>query len=368
MKLYSGFSIVFAILIISAFTSDICSAEVYYHKKKQGVNYYTNVKPATGKGYKKLYSYWGSKSKQKAKSLKSFQYTDQYDHLILHAAEKYNLDPNLIKAMIKVESDFYSDAVSPKGAMGLMQLMPQTASRMGVINPYNTRDNILGGTKYFRFLLDLFSENKTLALAGYNAGENAVIKYGYSIPPYRETEDYVDKVFNHYNHLKKNDSKLLVKRSNGGRISIENTMIVDKNKKPSISYRETLDSVEITPVKKSKVIVQSVEYHDSVKVKNKKGNIKYRDTIDSIGIAKEIGEYTVQIASFSDLDSAKEMEESLKSKTYPVYIMTATVPNKGTWYRVRIGEFNSKYEAINYAENLKREQPYINSPIVTSLN
>ena len=367
MKLTSGFSIVVATLIIFIFTADISSADVYYHKKKQGVTYYTNVKPA-GKGYKKYYSYWGSKSKQKAKSLRTFKYSDQYDNLILLAADKYNLDPNLIKAMIKVESDFYSDALSPKGAMGLMQLMPGTAARMGVINPYNTRDNIMGGSKYFRFLLDLFAENKTLALAGYNAGENAVIKYGYSIPPYRETEDYVVKVFDHYNKLKQNKSKLVARRSNSGRISIENDYRVNESEKPSISYRETLDSVEITPVKKSKVIVQSVEYRDRNKVKIKTGNIQYRDTIESNSVANEIGEYTVQIASFADLDSAKEMEESLKSKTYPVYITTATVPNKGTWYRVRIGEFNSKHEAMNYAENLKKEQPYIHSPIVTSLN
>ena len=115
---------------------------------------------------------------------------------------------------------------------------------------------------------------------------------------------------------------------------------------------------------KSKVIVKSVEYHDRVKKKNKSQNIKYKDNVE----LNETGEYTVQIASFPNLDSAKEMEESLKSKTYPVYISKAVVPNKGTWYRVRIGEFSSKYEAMNFAQNLKREQPYINSPIVTSLN
>lgn len=364
IRLNIGLSIVITTLITITFSSDIASAEAYYHKKKQGVNYYTNVKPASTKGYKKFNSYWGSKSKHKTKSLRSFQYSDRYDHLIMRAARIYQLDPKLIKAMIKVESDFYSDAVSPKGAMGLMQLMPQTASRMGVVNPYNTRENIMGGSKYFRFLLDLFSENKTLALAGYNAGENAVIKYGYSIPPYRETENYVEKVFDHYNHLRENNSNLVVKRSKGGKISIENIKKVDKNAKPSISYRETLDSVEIKPVKKSKVIVKSVEYHDRVKNKNKNRNIKYKDRVE----LNETGDYTVQIASFPNLDSAREMEESLKSKTYPVYISKTVVPNKGTWYRVRIGEFNSKYEAINFAENLKREQPYISSPIVTSLN
>lgn len=355
MKFQSGFLLLITFIICTLFAV-VSSAETFYYQSKGGVNHYTNMKPS-GKGYKKIYSNWGrSKSTTNIKSFGSYEYSAEYDHLIKQAARKYDLDPNLIKAMIKVESNFYADAVSSKGAQGLMQLMPQTATRMGVINAYDTRDNIMGGSRYFRFLLDLFYENKTLALAGYNAGENAVIKYGYEIPPYRETEGYVEKVFAHYKQLQKNKSKLVLNKTKPK--NIQNKKIEEKNSKPSIVYRETLDSVEITPERKSTVIVKSVEYYDNNGIKNSTKNIK----------SAPGGEYTVQIASFPSIDNAREMEESLKAKTYPAYIKAANLHNKGTWYRVRIGEFTTKQEALLYMESLKREQPYLSSPIVTSIN
>ncbi len=345
-------------LIICTLFGTAVSAETFYHKSTGEINYYTNVKPK-GNDYTKIHSNWGRK-KSTTKSLLDYgryEYSAEYDHLIRHAAAKYNLDPNLIKAMIKVESNFYAEAVSPKGAQGLMQLMPPTALRMGVINAFNTRDNIMGGSKYFRFLLDLFDENKTLAVAGYNAGENAVIKYGYEIPPYRETEGYVEKVFKHYQYLKKKDSRLAVKPANKINLVNDNKK-EQKNSKPSIVYRETLDAIEVKPQNKSKVIVKSVEYYDTSGTKQNTKSIK-----TSPG-----GEYTVQIASFPNINNAKEMEESLKAKTYPAYIKAANLPNKGTWYRVRIGEFTTKQEALLYMESLKREQPNISAPIVTSIN
>ncbi len=131
-----------------------------------------------------------------------------------------------------------------------------------------------------------------------------------------------------------------------------------KNRKPSIVYRETLDAVEILPRSKSRVIVKSVEYYDTSGTKQNTKSIK-----TSPG-----GEYTVQIASFPTMDNAREMEESLKAKTYPAYIKAANLPNRGTWYRVRIGEFTTKQEALLYMESLKREQPNISAPIVTSIN
>jgi soluble lytic murein transglycosylase-like protein len=97
-----------------------------------------------------------------------------------------------------VESNFDEKAKSPKGAMGYMQLMPKTAKRFGVIDITDPRQNIRGGTEYLRYLIDLFNQDISLALAGYNAGENAVVKYDYSIPPYKETENYVKKVMKHY--------------------------------------------------------------------------------------------------------------------------------------------------------------------------
>ncbi len=113
--------------------------------------------------------------------------------LILDNARQHQVDPLLIKAVILAESAGRRRATSPKGAMGLMQLMPDTATRFGVANPYDPVQNIMGGTRYLRWLLDRYDGNVALALAGYNAGEGAGDRHG-GIPPYRETHDYVRKV------------------------------------------------------------------------------------------------------------------------------------------------------------------------------
>lgn len=355
MQLIISFFLYISLLFFVCLNSNSFS-EAYYHKKESGVKVYTNIKPK-GKGYKKFYSKWGrdkSSSKRNKYSLGSFEYSDKYDHLIQLAAKRYRLDPRLIKAMIKVESNFYQGAISPKGAIGVMQLMPQTAEKLGVRNPLDPVENIMGGSKYLRELLDMFDNDRTLALAGYNAGENAVIQYGYSIPPYRETQNYVKKVFAHYRYLNKTKLKTAEKKTKVAKKQTEG-----ESDKPSISYKETLDSVEINPVpKKSKVIVQSVEYVE--KTGANKNKISYNE------VNSNEGEYTVQIASFPSFESAKEMEESLKSKTYPAYIKVARLDDEGTWYRVRVGEFSSEHEALLFAESLKREQPYIKSAFVTT--
>jgi soluble lytic murein transglycosylase-like protein len=117
-----------------------------------------------------------------------------YEPLILEHATRQSLRPELVRAVIQVESGFNPRALSPKGAMGLMQLMPATARSLGVSNPWDPAQNIRGGTDYLRRLLDEYHGNEELALAAYNAGSGAVAKYGRRIPPYRETRDYVRKV------------------------------------------------------------------------------------------------------------------------------------------------------------------------------
>jgi soluble lytic murein transglycosylase-like protein len=117
-----------------------------------------------------------------------------YAAIIKEKSKKYGVRAELVHAVIQAESSYNPKAVSHAGAVGLMQLMPATAKRFGVSNSKNPRQNIDGGVRYLKFLLGYFNNNLKLALAGYNAGENAVVKHGRKIPPYRETRRYVTKV------------------------------------------------------------------------------------------------------------------------------------------------------------------------------
>lgn len=118
----------------------------------------------------------------------------EYDDLIDEHAAAHGVRPELVRAVIQQESNFNPRARSSKGAMGLMQLMPATAADLGVLNPFNALENIRGGIKYLRRLLNRYDNNEALALAAYNAGPGAVDRYGSQVPPYRETQEYVKRI------------------------------------------------------------------------------------------------------------------------------------------------------------------------------
>lgn len=121
-----------------------------------------------------------------------------FDDIIVQAARHNQLDPLLIYATMHTESTFHPKAISPKGASGLMQLMPGTAARFGVTNIFDPRQNVEAGAKYMRYLMDMFNQDVRLTLAGYNAGEGAVMRFGYRIPPFNETQEYVRRITARY--------------------------------------------------------------------------------------------------------------------------------------------------------------------------
>lgn len=143
-----------------------------------------------------------------------------YAVIIHEKSRKYGVFPELVHAVIQAESSYNPKAVSPAGAIGLMQLMPGTARRFGVRDSTNPRQNIDGGVRYLRYLLDYFDNNLRLAVAGYNAGENAVTRYGRKIPPYKETRQYVTRVMK-YMRRNQNKTRSLSLSSLGHRLALQ---------------------------------------------------------------------------------------------------------------------------------------------------
>jgi len=165
----------------------LVSADIYRYKDKNGVWHFTNIK--TDSRYTLFF--------RRSKNVPPEEYIREYDGIIIQASKLFGVDRFLIKAVIKAESDFDHQAVSRKGAQGLMQLMPPTADAMAVEDPFNPEENILGGTHYLSLLLKRFKNNKNLALAAYNAGpENVESHQG--VPPFPETENFVKKVMDYY--------------------------------------------------------------------------------------------------------------------------------------------------------------------------
>jgi soluble lytic murein transglycosylase-like protein len=168
----------------------VVQADIYMFIDSQGVLHFTNA--PTSSQYK-LYI------KERPKPAEA---TKKYDGIIQEASNTFGLSFSLLKAMIKVESDFDSRAISKKGALGLMQIMPQNLRAFNIQEPYDPKDNIMGGARYFKSLIERFEGKLPLALAAYNAGPTIVDKYR-NIPPIKETEDYVKRVMKYF-YLYKN--------------------------------------------------------------------------------------------------------------------------------------------------------------------
>lgn len=192
-----------ALAVPVALLPGLAAADIYSYVDANGVTHFTN-KPA-GDGKYKLYiksseRSGGKKGSQVAAVMPSDRSPDRftrYDQWIRQAATLYQIPEELVRAIIKAESDYDPRAVSPVGATGLMQLMPETALRMQVRDIHDPRENIFGGVRFLRVLANDLNGDLALTIAAYNAGEGAVLKYG-GIPPYEETQNYVTRVLHYY--------------------------------------------------------------------------------------------------------------------------------------------------------------------------
>lgn len=188
----------FIILGFTLFLFSNSYADIYKYIDENGITCYTDA-PVNNKADIVMKEKTGIENQSKTKSIRKASHENTNYHTLVHEkATKYNIDPLLVKAVIKAESNWNEWAVSRKGAIGLMQLMPATARELDIINPFNPEENIEGGVKYLSYLLERFNGDLTLALAAYNAGPSWVEKFGV-IPPISETREYVRKVLSLYN-------------------------------------------------------------------------------------------------------------------------------------------------------------------------
>lgn len=195
-KINKNFILQFFLFLLAVYviliTANFAHADIFKYVDDEGVLHLTNVPSNHNAKYVLIL-------KEKRIIFHPGIDVNKFDQIIINAANKHKIDPALIKAVIKAESNFNHQAVSPVGAQGLMQLMPTTASQLQVEDVFHPGKNIEGGVRYLRYLLNLYGGNLTLALAAYNAGEGAVAKYHNQVPPYRETKNYVNRVLSFYN-------------------------------------------------------------------------------------------------------------------------------------------------------------------------
>ena len=182
------------VLILLATAPSAVPADIYMYRDADGVLHFTNV-PASTKY--RLYI------RNRKPAFSTSPGTKKYDGIIQDAARRYGVDFSLLKAIIRAESSFNPQAISRKGARGLMQIMPQNFRTLEIQDPFDPKQNIMGGARYFRSLLDRYEGKVALTLAAYNAGPTAVDRYR-RIPPYVETQDYVEKVLRYYRYYKNN--------------------------------------------------------------------------------------------------------------------------------------------------------------------
>jgi hypothetical protein len=209
-----------AVLLIFSMTGIVFGQEIIKVQTPQGRRMYSNTEEV----YRLL-------PKNTDKKMRPLLLTTKDDvepspilkELIHKVSEQHGVDPELVQAVAKAESNFNPYAVSSRGALGVMQLIPETAKRFGVVNAFDAEQNIQGGVKFLKFLLGMFPDNLPHVLAAYNAGENAVVKYN-GIPPYPETQDYVKRI-----------TKLYKKRSN---FLIASNSIPGESDKKIVSYRD----------------------------------------------------------------------------------------------------------------------------------
>jgi soluble lytic murein transglycosylase-like protein len=178
-------------------------ADIYTYTDADGVVHYSNTPPDQRRGVRRIRTSSRAQSQARGsgrsrgpRNTSPDRYS-RYDAYIREAAALYQLPEAFIRAVIRVESDYHPEVVSHCGARGLMQLMPATAARMGVTDPFDPRQNIMGGTRYLRILANQFNGDLVLTIAAYNAGEGAVLRYR-GIPPYEETQRYVRRVLRWY--------------------------------------------------------------------------------------------------------------------------------------------------------------------------
>lgn len=194
------------VIVIGLYGPVLAPAETYVYQEKDGTRWITD-RPMDPSRFVFIHKYGRSTATLSCKGVTPAileQRARRYMPAILQYSEKHDVDARLIKAMITVESCFDARAVSRAGAGGLMQLMPATARHYRVLDRFNPDENLRGGIRHFRDLLNRFEDNLTYSLAAYNAGSHNVEKHG-GIPPFRETQDYVQRVLKYYEQYRQND-------------------------------------------------------------------------------------------------------------------------------------------------------------------